>query len=51
MGRPKAKESEKRKKVMIAMRPDIHDRLRKIALKQNLSMSRIIENLILQAKL
>jgi hypothetical protein len=49
MPRPKAKEGEKRKRIMLAMRPDIHEKLRKIALKRNLSMSRTIEMLILEA--
>jgi hypothetical protein len=49
MPRPKAKPSEKRKRIMLAMRPDIHDKLRKIAERRNLSMSRTIEMLILEA--
>ena len=46
---PKAKPAEKRKRIMLAMRPDIHEKLRKIATRRNLSMSRTIEMLILEA--
>lgn len=51
MGRPKTKETDKRKRIMLAMRPDIHERLRRLAEKHNLSMSRMIEMLILEKKL
>jgi hypothetical protein len=49
MPRPKAKPAEKRKRIMLAMRPDIHEKLRKLAVRRNLSMSRTIEMLILEA--
>lgn len=49
MPRQKAKTTEKRKRIILAMRPDVHDRLRKLAQAQNLSMSRTVENLILKA--
>lgn len=34
---------------MLAMRPDIHEKLRRLAGRRNLSMSRTIEMLILEA--
>ncbi len=49
MPRPKAKPADKRKRVMLAMRPDIHEKLRKVAQRRNLSMSRTIEMLVLEA--
>lgn len=33
---------------MLAMRPDIHERLRRMAAHDNLSMSRYIEKLVLE---
>ena len=47
----RSKLPDKRKRITLAMRPDIHDRLRRLAEKHNLSMSRMIEMLILERKL
>ena len=39
--------SEKRKRISLAIRPDLHERLRLLASKKNMSMSRYIESLII----
>jgi hypothetical protein len=50
MSRKKVKSDEKRKRVMLAMRPDVHAKLKSIAKKQYLSMSRLVEFLIINSE-
>lgn len=42
--------TDKRKRIQLAMLPAIHERLRKLAAKRNLSMSRLIELLVMEQK-
>ena len=49
MAKSKTKLVENRRRISLAMRPDVHDRLRLLAKKRNLSMSRLIELLVIDA--
>jgi HD-like signal output (HDOD) protein len=44
------KKPEKRKRIVLAMQPAVHDKLRKLAEKRNLSMSRVVEHLVMEQK-
>lgn len=44
---PSKKPVDRRKKVMITIKPELHEELRQLAERHNVSVSRMVENLVI----